>query len=48
MQWATPHLESLGVREVPRADYCRRLEAALALPLPEPWQVPAGPAVAEA
>ena len=38
VQWATPHLESLGVREVPRADYCRRLEAALARPLPEPWR----------
>jgi leucyl/phenylalanyl-tRNA--protein transferase len=38
VQWATPHLESLGIREVPRADYCRRLDEALALPLPEPWR----------
>jgi leucyl/phenylalanyl-tRNA---protein transferase len=38
VQWATAHLESLGIREVPRADYCRRLDEALALPLPEPWR----------
>ena len=48
VQWATPHLESLGVREVPRADYCRRLEAALTLPLPEPWRNQPVPVVAEA
>jgi leucyl/phenylalanyl-tRNA---protein transferase len=34
-QWQTPHLESLGVVEVSRTDYLRRLRAALALPLPE-------------
>ncbi len=33
-QWQTPHLASLGVVEIPRADYLRRLEAALRLPLP--------------
>jgi leucyl/phenylalanyl-tRNA--protein transferase len=38
VQWATPHLESLGIREVPRDDYRRRLDAALALPPPEPWR----------
>jgi leucyl/phenylalanyl-tRNA--protein transferase len=34
VQWATPHLASLGVVEVSRREYLRRLEAALALPLP--------------
>lgn len=34
VQWATPHLASLGVVEVSRADYLARLSAALALPLP--------------
>jgi leucyl/phenylalanyl-tRNA--protein transferase len=33
-QWQTPHLASLGVVEIPRAEYLLRLEAALALPLP--------------
>jgi leucyl/phenylalanyl-tRNA--protein transferase len=33
-QWQTPHLASLGVVEVPREEYLRRLEAALAIPLP--------------
>ena len=33
-QWQTPHLETLGVVEVPRAEYLRRLEDALWLPLP--------------
>ncbi len=28
-QWATPHLAQFGVIEVPRAEYLRRLEAAL-------------------
>ena len=32
VQWATPHLESLGVIAVPRDDYLRRLAAALDLP----------------
>jgi leucyl/phenylalanyl-tRNA--protein transferase len=38
VQWATPHLESLGICEVLREDYCRRLAAALPLSLPEPWR----------
>lgn len=33
-QWQTPHLATLGVVEVPRADYLRRLGRALTLPLP--------------
>lgn len=34
VQWATPHLRSLGVRELSRSDYQRRLVAATALPAP--------------
>jgi leucyl/phenylalanyl-tRNA--protein transferase len=34
VQWSTPHLASLGVVEVDRAEYAARLPAALALPLP--------------
>ena len=34
VQWRTDHLASLGVIEVPRADYVRRLRRALTLPLP--------------
>jgi leucyl/phenylalanyl-tRNA--protein transferase len=33
-QWQTPHLASLGVVEIPRREYLRRLEVALGLPLP--------------
>ncbi|HET8560307.1 MAG TPA: leucyl/phenylalanyl-tRNA--protein transferase [Marmoricola sp.] len=33
-QWRTPHLASLGVVEIARAEYFRRLGEALALPLP--------------
>ena len=33
-QWQTPHLASLGVVEVSRREYLRRLEVALDLPLP--------------
>lgn len=33
-QWCTPHLASLGVVEIPRAEYLERLEDALELPLP--------------
>src|SRR3954447_3363709 len=39
VQWATPHLSSLGVRELPRADYLSRLPAVL--PLPQPSLDPA-------
>jgi leucyl/phenylalanyl-tRNA--protein transferase len=38
VQWRTPHLASLGVVEVPRPYYVRRLRAALQVPLPEPWR----------
>ena len=34
VQWQTPHLESLGVGELPRDDYLARLEGLLAVPLP--------------
>jgi leucyl/phenylalanyl-tRNA---protein transferase len=34
VQWRTDHLATLGVVEVPRADYLRRLEVALTLPPP--------------
>ena len=33
-QWQTPHLASLGVVEISRREYLRRLEVALELPLP--------------
>jgi leucyl/phenylalanyl-tRNA---protein transferase len=33
-QWQTPHLASLGVVEISREEYLRRLDVALALPLP--------------
>jgi leucyl/phenylalanyl-tRNA--protein transferase len=35
VQWATPHLTSLGVGEVSRGDYLELLPAVLDLPLPE-------------
>jgi leucyl/phenylalanyl-tRNA--protein transferase len=31
-QWSTPHLERFGAVEIPRREYLRRLEQALALP----------------
>jgi leucyl/phenylalanyl-tRNA--protein transferase len=34
VQWRTPHLASLGVEELSRADYQARLRVALELPLP--------------
>lgn len=34
VQWATPHLTSLGVCEMARSDYLARLERSLPLPLP--------------
>jgi leucyl/phenylalanyl-tRNA--protein transferase len=34
VQWATPHLTSLGVAEMARSDYLARLERSLPLPLP--------------
>jgi len=39
-QMSTEHLASLGAREVPRADFLRRLERAIALPpVPVPWVI---------
>jgi len=35
VQWATPHLQSLGVVELPRPRYLERLERALELPDPD-------------
>lgn len=37
VQWATPHLRSLGVVTVSRVRYQRLLNQALALPLPARW-----------
>jgi len=34
VQWATPHLASLGITEIPRSDYIARLERSLPLPVP--------------
>lgn len=34
VQWATPHLQSLGVVEIPRTEYLARLEDALSSPQP--------------
>lgn len=42
-QWQTPHLARLGVVEVAREDYLRRLPDALALPLPAAFRRPAEP-----
>jgi leucyl/phenylalanyl-tRNA---protein transferase len=39
VQWQTPHLASLGVVEVTRAEYHRRLQEALAIPLPSAFFV---------
>jgi leucyl/phenylalanyl-tRNA--protein transferase len=38
VQWLTPHLASLGAREIDRADYLKRLESALVEPLPVQWR----------
>ena len=38
VQWVTPHLASLGVREVPRAAYLGLLRETLEAPLPAPWR----------
>ncbi|GMA39834.1 leucyl/phenylalanyl-tRNA--protein transferase [Mobilicoccus caccae] len=41
-QWSTPHLASLGIVDIPQADYLRRLSRALEAPMPtallEAWQ----------
>jgi leucyl/phenylalanyl-tRNA--protein transferase len=36
-QWQSPHLASLGVVEISRAEYLRRLDAALDAPPPRSW-----------
>ncbi|SFD01439.1 leucyl/phenylalanyl-tRNA--protein transferase [Nocardioides terrae] len=35
VQWSTPHLASLGVVDLDRSDYLRRLRTALSAPLPD-------------
>jgi leucyl/phenylalanyl-tRNA--protein transferase len=42
VQWSTPHLESLGVEEWPRAEYLERLPDLLRVPLPEVFAQRAG------
>ena len=37
VQWQTEHLATLGVREIPRGDYLRRVVGARELPLPAVW-----------
>ena len=37
VQWQTPHLATLGVREVSRADYLALLPDVLTAPLPACW-----------
>ncbi len=37
VQWQTPHLASLGVREIPRADYLAALPEVLEQALPSAW-----------
>ena len=41
VQWATPHLQSLGVVAVPRETYRLLLRGALTAP-PVPWDLPSG------
>jgi leucyl/phenylalanyl-tRNA--protein transferase len=38
VQWQTPHLASLGVVEIPRGEYLRKVAEALDVP-PPPWPV---------
>ncbi|MGZ4446341.1 MAG: leucyl/phenylalanyl-tRNA--protein transferase [Nocardioides sp.] len=38
VQWRTPHLETLGVREVSRSTYLRQLPTALAVPPPKVFE----------
>jgi leucyl/phenylalanyl-tRNA--protein transferase len=37
VQWSTPHLASLGVVEVPRIEYLRRLRGAIEVPAQIDW-----------
>ncbi|OFW12250.1 MAG: leucyl/phenylalanyl-tRNA--protein transferase [Acidobacteria bacterium RIFCSPLOWO2_12_FULL_67_14] len=42
-QMATPHLASLGAREIPRREFLRHLERLVRLPaVPSPWRFDAG------
>jgi leucyl/phenylalanyl-tRNA--protein transferase len=34
VQWRTDHLATLGVVDIPRSDYLRRVESAVSRPLP--------------
>ena len=43
VQWATPHLESLGVVEVTRAAYLRRLADLVQVPAPACFSRPSAP-----
>jgi leucyl/phenylalanyl-tRNA--protein transferase len=38
VQWVTPHLASLGAVPIPRAEYLRRLAAAIVQPAPPAWR----------
>jgi leucyl/phenylalanyl-tRNA---protein transferase len=38
VQWRTDHLASLGVVDIPRQEYLRRLRRALVLPLPRAFR----------
>jgi leucyl/phenylalanyl-tRNA--protein transferase len=38
VQWATPHLTSLGITQIPRTDYVARLERSLRLPVPAAFE----------
>ena len=41
-QWVTPHLARFGAVEIPRADYLRQLETAIAAPAAWPAALPSG------
>jgi leucyl/phenylalanyl-tRNA--protein transferase len=38
VQWATPHLASLGITQIPRDGYIARLEGSLPLPVPPAFE----------
>jgi leucyl/phenylalanyl-tRNA--protein transferase len=38
VQWATSHLASLGITQIPRADYIARLQRSLPLPVPAAFE----------
>jgi leucyl/phenylalanyl-tRNA--protein transferase len=40
VQWRTDHLTTLGIVDIPREEYLRRLAVPPALPLPEPFRHP--------